>query len=198
MAKIIYKEGYEGQNKLSCIEGIEIDILTGQKALIYPQYAFLEILKNPGEWGAPEKTEIEALKVTDTYETTMDLRRHNSRAALWVTQFKSDKRGIFCLPSLAAVIEFRYQRKEIDALAKTIEGAHLLQDNYKNIWTCSRCDTDYCWATLDNELAFYWTMKQPLLVVPTILYREPYQDEYNKFDENLMIEHSAQRKIAEV
>ena len=149
--------------------------------------------------GCPVKSLTEALKVTETREATMDLLKHRSRAALWVTQFKSDRRGPFCLPSLAAVIEFRYQRKEIDALAKTIEGAHLLQNNYNNIWSCSRYDTNYCWATLDNnELAFYWTMKQPLLVVPTILYREPYQDEYNKFDENLTIEHSAQGKIAEV
>ena len=39
MAKIIYREGMEGQNKLSCIEGIEIELLNGQKALIYPKYA---------------------------------------------------------------------------------------------------------------------------------------------------------------
>ena len=39
MAKIIYKEGCEGQNKLSCIEGIEIGLLNGQKALIFPKYS---------------------------------------------------------------------------------------------------------------------------------------------------------------
>lgn len=34
MAKIIYKEGCECQNRLECIEGIEIELLNGQKALI--------------------------------------------------------------------------------------------------------------------------------------------------------------------
>lgn len=38
MARIIYKEGSEGQNTLESIEGIEIDLLNGQKALIYPKY----------------------------------------------------------------------------------------------------------------------------------------------------------------
>ena len=39
MVKIVYKEGKEGQNKLSSIEGIEINLINGQKALIYPKYA---------------------------------------------------------------------------------------------------------------------------------------------------------------
>lgn len=39
MARIIYKEGCEGQNTLESIEGIEIELLNGQKALIYPKYA---------------------------------------------------------------------------------------------------------------------------------------------------------------
>lgn len=39
MARIVYKEGLEGQNRLECIEGIEIGLLNGQKALIYPKYA---------------------------------------------------------------------------------------------------------------------------------------------------------------
>ena len=44
MARIIYKEGLEGQNSLKCIEGIEIDLLNGQKALIYPKYSNEELL----------------------------------------------------------------------------------------------------------------------------------------------------------
>lgn len=44
MAKIIYKQGMEGQNKLSCIKGIEIELLNGQKALIYPKYAERQML----------------------------------------------------------------------------------------------------------------------------------------------------------
>ena len=72
MARIIYKVGCEGQNKLSCIEGIEIDLLNGQKALIYPKYAERLMLKPEqiSKWNAAEKTEIEALKNTDTTEKT--------------------------------------------------------------------------------------------------------------------------------
>ena len=44
MAKIIYREGCEGQNKLSFIEGIEIGLFNGQKALIYPRYAESQML----------------------------------------------------------------------------------------------------------------------------------------------------------
>lgn len=44
MARIIYKNGCEGQNRLECIEGIEIDLLNGQKALIYPKYSNEELL----------------------------------------------------------------------------------------------------------------------------------------------------------
>lgn len=39
MAKIVYKKGLEGQNKIDCIEGIEIEMMNGQCALIYPKYA---------------------------------------------------------------------------------------------------------------------------------------------------------------
>lgn len=39
MAKIIYKEGHEDQNRLESIEGIEIELLNRQKALIYPKYS---------------------------------------------------------------------------------------------------------------------------------------------------------------
>ena len=52
MARIIYKNGCEGQNRLECIEGIEIDLLNGQKALIYPKYSNEELLdpKDRGRW----------------------------------------------------------------------------------------------------------------------------------------------------
>lgn len=47
MARIVYKKGLEGQNALECIEGIEINLLNGQKALIYPRYRErVMILKN--------------------------------------------------------------------------------------------------------------------------------------------------------
>lgn len=45
MAKVIYKEDFEGQNHLECIEGIEIGLDNGRKALIFPKYARRKILK---------------------------------------------------------------------------------------------------------------------------------------------------------
>ena len=63
MAKIIYKEGCEGQNKLSCIEGIEIGLLNGQKALIFPKYSKEYLMQSDqiDKWNARALSEIEAV-----------------------------------------------------------------------------------------------------------------------------------------
>ena len=52
MARIIYKDGCDGQRRLGSIEGIEIDLLNGQKALIYPKYReeALLYLKDRDRW----------------------------------------------------------------------------------------------------------------------------------------------------
>lgn len=67
MAKVIYKEGQEGQNRIDCIEGIEIELLNGQKALIYPKYSDEMILPEDktASWDAKNTSEIEALKKED-------------------------------------------------------------------------------------------------------------------------------------
>lgn len=176
MAKIIYKKGYEGQNKLSSIEGIEIDLLNGQKALIYPKYAERPMLTREqiSKWSAKDETEIEALKVTDTTLATQQLFALDSPAALWVAQFHDpDKYRIFCLPSLLAAMELQHQNAEIDALAETIEGADLLRDFTSIVWSCSRSGAGSCWSAYGafgyasiGSLLYY-----SYLVVPTILYR---------------------------
>lgn len=173
MAKIIYKEGMEGQNNLSCIEGIEIELFNGQKALIYPKYAEEYMLSEEKvrEWKSSVLSEIEALKVTDTKQATEELIKLESPAALWVNQFKSDKYGNFCLSSLLAAMEIQYQKKEIDELAETIEGADLLRDFTLDTWSCSRHSMDYCWYAYGY---IGGASSDPLhissLVVPTILY----------------------------
>ncbi len=149
MARIIYKEGCEGQNVLSSIEGIEIDLLNGQKALIYPKYAERQMLTREqiSKWSAKNETEIEALKVTDTTLATQQLFALDSPAALWVARFhETAKCRIFCLPSLLAAMELQHQKAEIDALAETIEGADLLRDFTSNVWSCSRSNANYCWC----------------------------------------------------
>lgn len=174
MARIIYKEGCEGQNKLSCIEGIEIELLNGQKALIYPRYAERQMLTREqiSKWSANDETEIEALKVTDTTLETQQLFALDSPAALWVAQFHNpDKCRIFCLPSLLAAMELQHQKAEIDALAETIEGADLLRDFTSYVWSCSRYVAGNGWCAGGySGSAYGYLLFYSFLAVPLVLY----------------------------
>lgn len=174
MARIIYKKGCEGQNRLESIEGIEIGLLNGQRALIYPKYAERVLLEREkiNRWGAPKETEIEALKVEDTYTKTVALLNADSPAAEFVAQFRSDKHGIFALPSLLAAMEIADQKKAIDKLAKRIEGADLLQKFTDSFWSCSRCGEDGGWIVRSGSgFARGNCLYLSALAVPTILYR---------------------------
>lgn len=173
MAKIIYKRGMEGQNRLSCIKGIEIGLLNEQKALIYPKYAERQMLtaEQINRWNAPNETETGALKVTNTSFATERLRDIGSPAAEWVSQFKYARYSNFALPSLLAALEIQHQKKEIDALAETIEGADLLKDYSPNVCSCSRHSKSEGWFALgfrgsvsSNSLDYNY------LAVPTIIY----------------------------
>lgn len=175
MAKIIYKENMEGQNNLSSIEGIEIDLLNGQKALIYPKYSENPLLskKQIDKWDARGLSEIEALKVEDTISETAALFLLDSPAAERVFRFSTRYGRDFCLPSLLAALEIQHQKEDIDALAETIEGADLLRDFTSFTWSCSRCDEDTCWYAHGNAgFAYDHTLHDFFLAVPTILYRE--------------------------
>ena len=180
MAKIIYKEGMEGQNKLSCIEGIEIGLLNGQQALIFPKYSKEPLLRGEqiDKWNAPNQTEIEALKVEDTNEKTGALAKIGSPAAEWVLHFWVDSNSVFCLPSLLAAMEIQHQKEEIDALAETIEGADLLRDFTSGIWSCSRTSLNGVWFVIGGYVYAGSSgsncngLGSACLAVPTILYRE--------------------------
>lgn len=173
MAKIVYKDGMEGQNKLSCIEGIEIELLNGQKALIYPKYAARRMLipEQISEWSVKDEMEIEALKVEDTNGKTAVLLNLGSPAAAWVSLFGSDKYGNFCLPSLLAAMEIQHQKEEIDSLAETIEGADLLRNFTSFVWSCSRYISYYGWFVGCYGYAVAGELYFTYLAVPTILYR---------------------------
>lgn len=174
MAKIIYKEGLEGQNRLESIEGIEIELLNRQKALIYPKYAERALLEREkiSRWGAPKETEIEALKIEDTYSRTAALSNIDSPAVEWVSQFGSDRYNIFCLPTLLAAMEIADQKKDIDDLAETIEGADLLRDFTSYVWSCSRFSKYEGWIAFSSGgFALGGSLCNSYLVVPTILYR---------------------------
>lgn len=167
-------KGCEGQNNMSCIEGIEISLLNGQKALIYPKYAERQILTSEqiSKWDAQRETEIEALKVEDTSSKTKALLKIGSPAAERVYQFCSEEYGQFYLPSLLAALEIQHQKAEIDALAETIKGADLLRDFASSVWSCSRCGAYGCWYANGNDgYAYYYHLFNSYLVVPTILYR---------------------------
>lgn len=174
MAKIIYKEGCEGQNKLSCIEGIEIELLNGQKALIYPKYAQMPLLteKNVESWDAKSASEIEALKKDENLWATGVLLKHGSPAAEFVSNFRSDKHNsIFGLPTLLAAMEIQDQKSDIDELAEIINGADLLRDTNSDVWSCSRSGRAQGWFVIGYYGDLYkcevWCS---FLAVPVILY----------------------------
>lgn len=173
MARIIYKEGLEGQNKLECIEGIEIELLNGQKALIYPKYAELPLLdyEQVEDWKAKSMTEIEALKVEDSAEETDELLTLGSPAAEFVRKFKTDLCWRFNLPTLLAAMEIQYQKSDIDELAEIIEEADLLRDFTSKVWSCSRYGENRGWVAYGKYgFAGNGNLCYSNLVVPVILY----------------------------
>lgn len=174
MAKIIYKEGLEGQNRIECIEGIEIDLLNGQKALIYPKYKDAELVEGGEEdkWTAKSVNEIEALKQMDNNWATGALLKIGSPVAKHVSQFSSDGHGIFGLPTLLAALEVVDQKKDIDALAETIEGADLLKDFSAGVWSCSRCSSGLGWFAYGSVgFAGSYSLCNRFAAVPLVLYK---------------------------
>lgn len=175
MAKIIYKEGLEGQNSLESIEGIEIELLNGQKALIYPKYSeevMLETVRM-ADCDIEAETEIKALKREENTYATNSFRILGSPAAKFVHQFTAVDRFLFGLPTLLAAMEIQDQKKAIDKLAKRIEGADLLRKFPKSLWSCSRSSEDGGWIVRGGSgYASISGLCGSCLAVPTILYRE--------------------------
>lgn len=158
-----------------CIEGIEISLFNGQKALIFPKYSEEKLLERGqiSKWNARELSEIEALKVEDTISETAALFLLGSPAAERVFRFSARHGRDFCLPSLLAAMEIQHQKEEIDALAETIEGADLLRGFTSYVWSCSRSYASYGWfASGGSGYAGSYGLDYAFLAVPTILYRE--------------------------
>ena len=172
MARIIYKEGLEGQNMIDCIEGIEIELLNGQKALIYPKYSERRILSEDKipNWNEKDTTEIETLKWEDNVQATKALLKCGSPAAKYVSNFQSDRYGSFGLPTLLAAMEINHQKKDINKLAATIKGAMQLE-KYTFIWSCSRYTPSQGWIVTDCDSAQGYPLVFADWCVPTILYR---------------------------
>ena len=173
MARIIYKEGLEGQNRLECIEGIEIELLNGQKALIYPKYSEEMMLPrgNLENYGQASDTEIAALKETENECLTDALHDCGSPAAEFVHKFYSDKYGRFHLPTLLAAMELQDQKNDIDELAGTIEGTDRLRNFTSIVWSCSRYGEGNGWiADGNNGFAYGFGLYISFLSVPLVLY----------------------------
>lgn len=147
MARIIYKNGCEGQNRLEGIEGIEIDLLNGQKALIKPRYRGEVLLdqKDRDRWHDAKISETAALRLRDNQAATAALLEAGSPAAEFVSKFTSERFGRFGLPTLLAALEITEQKGAIDELARGIDGADLLKDFSSCVWSCSRFSTNSGW-----------------------------------------------------
>lgn len=147
MARIIYKDGCDGRRRLECIEGIEIDLLNGQKALIYPKYSNEELLdpKDRDRWLDAGISETRALRLRDNQAAIAALLEAGSPAARFVTKYTSERFGRFGLPTLLAALEITEQKSAIDELARKIDGADLLEDFYSCVWSCSRCSPTSGW-----------------------------------------------------
>lgn len=174
MARIIYKAGRDGQNKLECIEGIEIDLLNGQKALIYPKYSeeMLLDLKDRDRWHDAGISETAALRLRDNQAATTALLEAGSPAAKFVSKFTS-RFGRFGLPTLLAALEIAEQKSAIDELAREIDGADLLEDFCSSVWSCSRCVPIYGWfaggyyGCAGGNFLNYWYVAAPLVLLDT-------------------------------
>lgn len=178
MARIIYKDGCDGQNRLECIEGIEIDLMNGQKALIYPRYRDEVLLdqKDRDRWHDVGISETAALWLRDNQAATAALLEAGSPAAEFVSRFTSERFGTFGLPTLLVAMEITEQKGEIDELAREIDGADLLKDFSSGVWSCSRCGSDYGWfADGCNGCANggglgSWYVAAPLVLLKVIAY----------------------------
>ena len=172
MARIIYKDGCDGQRRLGSIEGIEIDLLNGQKALIYPKYSNEEFLdlKDRDRWLDAGISEIAALRLRDNQAATAALLEAGSPAARFVTKFTSERFGRFGLPTLLAAMEITEQEGEIDKLAREIDGADLLEDFSCSVWSCFRCGPYGGWFAYGfNGYAYFYSLCYSNLAVPLVL-----------------------------
>lgn len=172
MARIIYKDGCDGQSRLESIEGIEIDLLNGQKALIYPKYseeALLD-LKDRDRWHDARVSETAALRLRDNRAATAALLEAGSPAAEFVSKFTSERFGRFGLPTLLAAMEITEQKGEIDELAREIDGADLLKDFSSSVWSCSRYSQGYGWiADGSNGCAYGNVLYGRIVAAPLVL-----------------------------
>lgn len=155
MARIVFRKGCYDY-RLSSIEGIEIGLDNGRKALIFPKYAKLKMTNRDfdlEDWDAKEMT-MEQAVASDGGADNEELFRITSPAAMYVSHFVTNKWGMRDLPDLRLAVEIQKQREEIDRQAEKIDGADLLRENRGSIWSCAREFGDSCYiAQIDGTVA---------------------------------------------
>lgn len=145
MAKIIYRKGCEGRNDINSIEGIEIRMAEGWNLLVYPKYENVEIMPEvKAEWFVDAwKSRARDLEGAGAVRvgtlTTSRLLEAGSPAAGFIRKF-----GDYHFPPLAGAVAMMEQRDAINALAKTIKGADMLEDT--PVWTSVRATETDVWA----------------------------------------------------
>ena len=134
-AEIIFKEGHEGEMTIDAIKGIAIPRIDGATILVYPKYKECELLtyERRYDWKEPQHTGIEALlEDTDkSKERTDTLLELDSPAAKFVRSIGKQ----FNIPSLLTAGTIKKHCKEINNLAKHIEGADILPEG-AHLWSC--------------------------------------------------------------
>ena len=176
-AKLIFKEGREGEMKLDAIKGISIPRIDGETILVYPKYKECKLLdaSRIDDWKEPGHLEIEALfEDTDLCkERTDELLKLDSPAAKFV-------RGIgekFNIPSLLIAGAIKKYQKEINALAKQIEGADILPED-SSLWSCLRYYAYHAWSA-GGYCGFFYShgMYGTYVVVPVAHLEKPSESE---------------------
>lgn len=174
-AKIIYRKGFEGQNTLDAIEGIEISLNDGHKALVYPKYAKCQMIYDNfdfEDWDAVEMTKEEALSSSGDKEND-ELYRINSPAAKYVSQFSTFSFGMRNIPTLAVAKAIVNQMTAIDAQAIKIEDADSLENilyyGCGSIWSCSRVDDRCCYIVKPSGYIYPHYVDSMSYCVPCVL-----------------------------
>ena len=170
MAKIIYKKGCGGQNRLECIEGIQVYTF-GSPLIIYPKYAILPLR---GEMPirmckGKRRSLIEQLAACDEHRDYLFWASNHSPAIEFIDRINSGTgRYLFTLPALPSALEISYRWKEIDNMASIIDGADLIDNFSRSVWSSSIHTKKIGIACMGGDID-YCNLRYERLVVPSFV-----------------------------
>ena len=149
-AKIIFKEGREGEMTLDAIKGIAVPRIDGKTILVYPKYQKGPLLDSEREpdWSQPSCSSIKALleDVDKSKELTDALLCLDSPAAKYVRSIGEQ----FNIPSLLTTATIKKYRNGINNLAKKIDGADILPNRLR-LWSCNRSGHKDAWIVKQDS-----------------------------------------------